>query len=176
MKVKAVLLDNIAIERSLKRISHEILEKNKGAKNIVLIGVKRGGVSVAKRLADCIDKIENQKVQVGFIDITNYRDDIEKRLCESDCAFNELSFSIQDKDVVLCDDVLYTGRTIRASLDALFDLGRPRTIQLAVLIDRGHRELPFRADFVGKNVPTSKDEKISVIFDDENGDKAVILG
>ena len=175
MKVKAVLLDNIALERSLKRISHEILEKNKGAKNIVLIGVKRGGVSVAKRLADCIDKIENQKVQVGFIDITNYRDDIEKRTREPNCTFNELIFSIQDKDVVLCDDVLYTGRTVRAAIDAVMKHGRPSSIQLAILIDRGHRELPIRADFVGKNVPTSHEELVAVFFNSTDGETKVEL-
>ena len=175
MEIKTVLLDEQAIARALRRISHEIVENNKGVENVVIIGIARGGVPVSERLRENVEKIENVSVPIGKLDITLYRDDIDSKLVQATVTNTEIPFSIRDKDVVLCDDVLYTGRTVRAGIDALIALGRPRSIQLAVLIDRGHRELPIRADYVGKNVPTSKDEKVRVSFDCDNGDVAVIL-
>ena len=173
MEIKTVLLDSIAISRALKRISHEIIENNKGVDNIVLLGIARGGIPVCDLLAENIYNIENVKVPVGKLDITLYRDDIKTVPDEAKVTGSEINFSIVDKDVILCDDVLFTGRTVRAGIDAIIKLGRPRTVQLAVLIDRGHRELPIRADYVGKNVPTSRDELVSVTI---NGidNKAVI--
>ena len=177
MIVKAVLLDEQAINRALKRISHEIVENNKGVKNVVLLGIARGGIPVCEKLAENIYAMENEKVPVGKLDITLYRDDLkEEDLIDARVTGSNVDFTLEDKDVVLCDDVLYTGRTVRAGIEAIFKMGRPRSIQLAVLIDRGHRELPIRADYVGKNVPTSKEETVSVSFDNKNGNKAVILG
>lgn len=175
MEIKAVLLEGVAIDRALTRIAHEIVERNKGVENVVLLGIARGGVPVCERLADCVFKVENVKVPTGTIDISLYRDDKKSSILGKEVNFNDVGFSLQDKDVVLCDDVLYTGRTVRAAIEALLKYGRPRTIQLAVLIDRGHRELPFKADYVGKNVPTSRNEKVLVNFDKENGNKAVIV-
>lgn len=175
MKVKAILLDEVAIDRALIRIAHEIVERNKGANNIVLLGIAKGGVPVCERLAKNIHKVENIIVPTGTIDISLYRDD--KKILDVDATVtgSKIDFSLQDKDVVLCDDVLFTGRTVRAGIEALFKYGRPRSIQLAVLIDRGHRELPFKADYVGKNVPTSRIEEIVVSFDNNKGNKAVII-
>lgn len=176
MEIKTVLLDEQAINRALKRISHEIAENNKGVKNVVLLGIARGGIPVCERLAAYICEIENVKVPVGKLDITLYRDDLKDiGKDEAKVTASDIPFSLEDKDVVLCDDVLFTGRTVRAGIEAVIKLGRPRSIQLAVLIDRGHRELPIRADYVGKNVPTSKDEIVSVTFDNIKGNKAVIL-
>ena len=174
MKIKTTLLDSVAIDRALRRISHEIIENNKGVSNVVLLGIARGGIPICERLAENINNIENTFVPVGKLDITLYRDDLDVVGAEAKVTGSEISFSLQDKDVVLCDDVLFTGRTVRAGIEAVFKLGRPRTIQLAVLIDRGHRELPIRADYVGKNVPTSREEVVSVSFNN-NDDKAVIL-
>lgn len=159
---KTVLMDSEGIRRALTRISHEIVEKNKGVENIVLVGIRTRGVPIAERLAANIEKIEGQKPPVGVLDITLYRDDLSTLAYQPIVRPTELPVDITGKTVVLVDDVLYTGRTIRAALDAIIDNGRPKTIQLAVLIDRGHRELPIRADFVGKNVPTSSKEAISV--------------
>ena len=175
MKLKTVLLDDQAIKRALKRISHEIAEANKGVKNVVLLGIARGGVPICQTLANNINEIENSTVPVGTLDITLYRDDLRMDIAEAKVVGSDIKFSIEDKDVILCDDVLYTGRTVRAGIEAVFKLGRPRSIQLAVLIDRGHRELPIRADYVGKNVPTSKDEMVDVSFGNNLGNKAVIL-
>lgn len=162
MKEKAKIMDSQAIERAITRIAHEIIEKNKGVSSIALIGIQRRGVPLAKRLAACIEKVEGGKVPVGVLDITFYRDDLS--LVNEHPVVNgtDIPFSITDLSIVLVDDVLFTGRTTRAAMDALIDSGRPRSVQLAVLIDRGHRELPIRADFVGKNVPTSRSEMISV--------------
>ncbi len=176
MELKTVLLDDQALGRALRRISHEIVENNKGVKNVVLLGIARGGVPVSELLAENIYKIENEKVPVGKLDITLYRDDIKQSFDEAKVTGTDINFSLQNKDVILCDDVLFTGRTVRAGIEAIFKFGRPKSIQLAVLIDRGHRELPIRADYVGKNVPTSNDEVVSVTFDKINGNKAVILG
>ena len=174
MEIKTVLLDTLAIERALKRISHEIIETNKGVKNVVLLGIAKGGIPVCDKLAENIFNIEKVKVPVGILDVSLYRDDRSVTNNENLSA-SQIGFSLQNKDVVLCDDVLFTGRTVRAGIEAIIKLGRPKTIQLAVLIDRGHRELPIRADYVGKNVPTSHDEIVRVTFDDNFGDKAVIL-
>ncbi len=174
MEIKTVLLDALAIERALKRISHEIIENNKGVKNVVLLGIARGGIPVCQKLAENIFNIEKVSVPVGKLDISLYRDDISD-FDQAKVNGSEIRFSLKDKDVVLCDDVLFTGRTVRAGIEAIIKLGRPRTIQLAVLIDRGHRELPIRADYVGKNVPTSNGEKVEVSFGGNDGDKAVIL-
>ena len=159
---KAKLMDEKAIGRAITRISHEIIERNKGIENVVLIGIKTRGVPVASRIADKIEIIEGQRVEIGEMDITLYRDDLSKKQIDPVVNSTKIDFDITDKTVVLVDDVLYTGRTVRSALNALVDIGRPKAIQLAVLVDRGHRELPIRADYVGKNVPTSKNEIISV--------------
>ena len=173
MQIKTVLMDALAVERALKRISHEIIENNKGVKNIVLLGIAKGGVPVCDILAKNIFDIEKIEIPTAKLDITSFRDDIVKKDFEGSSALDNINFSLQGKDVVLCDDVLYTGRTVRAGIEAVIKLGRPKSIQLAVLIDRGHRELPIRADYVGKNVPTSRDEIIKVEINDNN--KSVIL-
>lgn len=172
---KAVLMDDEAIRRSLVRISHEIVEKNKGVENIILVGIRTRGVPIAERLADAIEKIEGNRPPVGVLDITLYRDDLSTLSYQPVVRTTELPVDISGKIVVLVDDVLYTGRTIRAALDAVIDMGRPTTIQLAVLIDRGHRELPIRADFVGKNVPTSSHEVVSVQLDTIDGEEKVVI-
>ena len=161
-KFKATLMDEATVNRALKRISHEILERNSGTENLCIIGIKRRGVSVAKIIADNIYNIEGVRVPCGEIDITYYRDDLSLISEEPVIHNTELPFSVTDKRVVLTDDVLYTGRTVRAALDALTHCGRAAAVQLAVLIDRGHRELPIRGDYVGKNIPTSKSEVIAV--------------
>ena len=158
---KAKIMDEKAIMRAITRIS-QIIERNKGIENIVLIGIKTRGIPVANRIADKIETIEGQRVQAGQMDITLYRDDLSKKQIDPIVNGTKIDFDINDKIVVLVDDVLYTGRTVRSALNALMDIGRPKAIQLAVLVDRGHRELPIRADYVGKNVPTSKSEIISV--------------
>ncbi len=172
---KTVLMDSEGIRRALTRISHEIVEKNKGVENIVLVGIRTRGVPIAERLAANIEKIEGQKPPVGVLDITLYRDDLSTLAYQPIVRPTELPVDITGKTVVLVDDVLYTGRTIRAALDAVIDNGRPKTIQLAVLIDRGHRELPIRADFVGKNVPTSSKEAISVQLQSTDEAEQVML-
>lgn len=172
---KTVLMDNEGIRRALTRISHEIVEKNKGVENIVLVGIRTRGVPLAERLAEYIEAIEGQKPPVGVLDITLYRDDLSTLGYQPIVRPTELPVDITGKTIVLVDDVLYTGRTIRAALDAIIDNGRPRTIQLAVLIDRGHRELPIRADFVGKNVPTSSKEVVSVQLEATDEAEKVVL-
>ena len=162
MKEKATLMDDKAIGRAITRISHEIIERNKGIEDIVLVGIKTRGVPIANRIGKKIEQIEGTKINTGEIDITLYRDDLKKVNVDPVINGSNINFNINDKIVVLVDDVLYTGRTVRAALDAIMDIGRPKSIQLAVLVDRGHRELPVRADYVGKNVPTSKSEVISV--------------
>lgn len=173
MQIKTVLMDSLAIDRALKRISHEIIENNKGVKNIVMLGIAKGGVPICDMLANNIFDIEKIEIPTAKLDITNFRDDIIKNESDEISALKNIKFSLQGKDVILCDDVLYTGRTVRAGIEAIIKLGRPKSIQLAVLIDRGHRELPIRADYVGKNVPTSKDEIIKVEIGSNN--KSVIL-
>ena len=159
---KAEIMDQVAIKRALVRIAHEIVEKNKGLDDVVLVGVRRRGVPLAHRLHEMLKDSEDFEVPVGELDITLYRDDLTLRFEQPHVGRTHLPFDIANKIVVLVDDVLYTGRTVRAGLDAIIDLGRPQCIQLAVLIDRGHREVPIRADYVGKNVPTSRKEVIHV--------------
>lgn len=159
-----LILDEQAIRRALTRISHEMIEKNQGIDDVILVGIKTRGIYLARRLAERIQQIEGSPVAVGEIDITLYRDDLTKITDDNEPEIKgtNIPVNVADKNVILVDDVLYTGRTVRAALDALIDLGRPARIQLAVLVDRGHRELPIRPDFIGKNVPTSKDEIIVV--------------
>ncbi|RSK26961.1 bifunctional pyr operon transcriptional regulator/uracil phosphoribosyltransferase PyrR [Bacillus sp. HMF5848] len=161
---KAVVLDEQAIRRALTRIAHEIIEKNKGIDDCILIGIKTRGIDIANRLAKRIEQIEGKSISVGELDITLYRDDLSFKTEDHEPIVkgSTVPTDITNKKVVLVDDVLYTGRTVRAAMDALIDIGRPSQIQLAVLVDRGHRELPIRADFVGKNIPTSSTEKIVV--------------
>lgn len=157
-----VLIDEEAINRALTRITHEILEKNKGTEDLVLIGIKTRGSYLARRIYQNVLEIEGQRVPVGDLDITLYRDDLSEKGDEALIQGSAIDFDVTDKIVVLVDDVLYTGRTVRAALDAIIDIGRPRFIQLAVLIDRGHREFPIKADYIGKNIPTSQEENILV--------------
>ncbi len=172
---KARIMDEEAMRRAITRIAHEILEKNKGIEGLVLVGIRRRGVPLAERLAEQIETIEGRRVPVGSLDITLYRDDLTLRSDHPVVHRTEVPFGIQGRKVVLVDDVLYTGRTVRAALDAIMDLGRPTLIQLAVLVDRGHRELPIRADYVGKNVPTSRREIIHVKLRETDDEDAVII-
>lgn len=165
-QVKATIMDEEAIRRALRRIAHEIVERNRGTEDLALIGIMRRGVPLARRIAACIEEFEGVAIPIGVLDITLYRDDLTTLAVQPVVHATEIPFSIDNKKIVLVDDVLYTGRTIRAAMDALMDLGRPRAIQLAVLVDRGHRELPIRADYVGKNVPTSSREIVSVLLKD----------
>lgn len=160
---ETVILDSAGISRALTRIAHEILERNKGTAGVVLIGIRSGGDHLARLLRDRMAQIEGEEVPLGTIDITMYRDDLGSR-GSLPLGKTEIPFPLDGRKVVLVDDVLFTGRTIRAAMDALIDIGRPKNIQLATLIDRGHRELPIRADYVGRNVPTSREEKILVEF------------
>lgn len=159
---KAEIMDESGIMRAVTRIAHEIIEKNKGVDNVHLIGIQRRGVPLAKMIAAKIREVENKEVPVGILDITFYRDDLSMLSEHPVIKGTEINFSVQDKIIVLVDDVLFTGRTARSAIDAIMDIGRPKMIQLAILIDRGHRELPIRADYVGKNVPTSKTEMVNV--------------
>ena len=172
---KTVLMDKHGIHRALTRIAHEIIEKNKGVQNLILVGIRTRGVPLAKRLSDEIANIEPATVPVGTLDITLYRDDLSTLAYQPLVKETKLPCDITKKTIILVDDVLYTGRTIRAALNALTDLGRPHAIQLAVLIDRGHRELPIRADYVGKNVPTAAAEIISVQLDSIDNNEQVII-
>ena len=173
---KNVIMDAEAMRRAIVRIAHEIIEKNKGVENIILVGIRTRGVPLAQRIAREIENIENVKVPVGFLDITLYRDDLSTLDYNPVVHGTEIESDISGKVIVLVDDVLYTGRTIRAALDALIDMGRPKAIQLAVLIDRGHKELPIRADFVGKNVPTAQKEIIDVALNESDKTDEVIIG
>lgn len=169
MNLKANLLDEKAVRRSLVRISHEIIEKNKGVEELVLVGIKRRGYPLAERIAAQIESIEGVSVPVGYVDITLYRDDITEIKDMPKVNNSDLGVPIKGKKIILVDDVLFTCRTARAAIDAIIDVGRPQSIQLAVLIDRGHKELPIRADYVGKNIPTSKSEIIAVQIEEIDG-------
>ena len=173
---KTSIMDADGIRRALIRIAHEITEKNKGVENVALVGIRTRGVPLAERIAEEIQRIENVKVPTGSLDITLYRDDLTTMGYNPVIHGTEIDFDVTGKNIVLVDDVLYTGRTIRAALDAIIDMGRPNTIQLAVLIDRGHRELPIRADYAGKNVPTSRRETVEVTLKEEGKEDEVILG
>jgi len=175
MKEKAKLLDKETLSRSLMRVAHEVLEKNKGTKDLCLIGIRNRGAYLARRLAEHIAKIDQVSVPVGILDITLYRDDLTLIAAQPVVHKTEIDFDIEDKNVVLVDDVLYTGRTVRAALDALVDFGRPKSIQLAVLVDRGHRELPIRADYVGKNIPTALNETVEVRLEEIDGKDEVVI-
>ena len=176
MSKKTVLMDKEAIARTLLRLTHEILEKNHGTKDLVIVGIRNRGDCLARRIIQSIKKIENREIPLGVLDITLYRDDF-RQLTESPVVGEtEISIDVTDKKVVLVDDVLYTGRTIRAAMDALIDFGRPALIQLAVLVDRGHRELPIKADYVGKNVPTHSGQEIQVLCEEvDNEDQVLII-
>lgn len=169
------IMDESAIQRAITRISHEIIEKNKGVENLVLIGIQRRGVPLARRIAAKIKEVENTEIPVGILDITLYRDDLS--LLNEHPVINgtDIGFDIANKKLVLVDDVIFTGRTVRAAIDALMDINRPQMIQLAVIIDRGHRELPIRADYVGKNVPTSRNEIVHVNVKEIDGENSVTI-
>lgn len=175
IKEKTVLMDAEGIRRALKRIAHEIVERNKGTKDLMLVGIRTRGVPLAERLADEIAGIEGVRPAIGVLDITLYRDDLSTLSYQPIVHPTTMPVDITGKKLVLVDDVLYTGRTIRAALDAIIDMGRPENIQLAVLIDRGHRELPIRADYVGKNVPTSSKEMVSVQLSSTDEEEKVVL-
>jgi pyrimidine operon attenuation protein/uracil phosphoribosyltransferase len=175
MAQESKIMDDMGLDRALARITHEIIERNNGVKDVILLGIKTRGIYIAQRLSKNILKFENVQVPVGVLDITQHRDDLspeDKKLKKSEC---EIPCDITDKTVILVDDVLYTGRTIRAAIESVFNFGRPKTVELAVLIDRGHRELPIRPDYVGKNVPTSRDEVIKVMLSEIDDETAVYI-
>lgn len=172
---KAVVMDTSQLRRTVTRIAHEIVERNRGIGDIILVGIRKRGVPLAERIAKAIEDFEGSSVPVGALDITLYRDDLQMISTNPLVGKTEINEDISDRVIVLVDDVLFTGRTVRAALDELTDFGRPKAIQLAVLIDRGHREYPIRADFVGKNVPTSSDETVVVLLSETDGEEQVIL-
>lgn len=172
---KAIVMDGIQIRRTIMRIAHEIVERNKGVANLILVGIRKRGVPLAERIARAIEKFEEVTIPVGALDITLYRDDLQMISTRPVVGQTEINEDINDSTVVLVDDVLFTGRTVRAALDELIDFGRPKAIQLAVLVDRGHREFPIRADFVGKNVPTSNRETVVVLLKETDDDERVVL-
>lgn len=171
------LLDGPSMNRALTRIAHEIIERNKGIDECILVGIKTRGAFLAKRLADKIEKIEGKAVRTGELDITLYRDDLSTKQENQEAYVQQvdIDYVVKDQKIILVDDVLYTGRTVRAALDAVMDLGRPSQIQLAVLVDRGHRELPIRADYVGKNIPTASAERIVVSLAETDGEDIVTI-
>ena len=172
---KSQILDEQALGRIISRISHEILERNKGVESLVVIGIRTRGVYLAERIAACIKRIDQHEIPVGILDITLYRDDLTAIAEQPVVHKTEIDFDITNKKIILVDDVLFTGRTVRCALDELIDFGRPQNIQLAVLIDRGHRELPIRADYVGKNVPTSRTEDVRVRLKEIDGVDEVVI-
>jgi len=174
-KVKAKIIDQEGLQRTITRLAHEIIERNRGVDNIAIVGIRTRGSTLAERLVAKIEEIEGKRVPLGYLDITLYRDDFRKRLKQPLVQLTDIPFEIDEKDVILVDDVLYTGRTSRAALDALMDFGRPASVQLAVLVDRGHRELPIRADYVGKNIPTSVGEEVQVKLTENDGEDCVLL-
>ena len=174
-KVKARIMDAEGISRAIRRLSHEITERNKGIDGVVIVGILKRGASLANRIAEEIFKIEGTRVPVGHIDVTYYRDDLATQNIQPVVNSTNIPFDINDRHVILVDDVIYTGRTVRAAIDGLFRKGRPRTVQLAVLVDRGLRELPFKPDFVGKNIPTSHYESVRVSTVEEDGCDSVII-
>ena len=175
IKLKAQIMDEDAMKRALMRISHQIAERNKGVENVVLVGILRRGKPLADMIQRNILEIENISLPCGSIDISFYRDDLSKKSDMPQLNNTSIGFNIDDKDLILIDDVIYTGRTARAAIDAVFSIGRPRSIQLAELIDRGHRELPIRPDYVGKNIPSSKTEQIEVRISEYDGETGVYL-
>lgn len=173
MQEKALILDEKSMARAVTRISYEILERNKGAEGICLVGILSRGKDLAQRIAGRIGAVEGESVPCGALDITRFRDDRSRETPAEDRT--DIPFDITDKRIVLVDDVIYTGRTVRAAIDALFAIGRPQSIQLAALVDRGHRELPIRADYVGKNLPTSREEKVRVLMKETDGEDRVVI-
>lgn len=174
-KERATILTDDDMNRALTRIAHEILEKNKGASGLALIGVRKRGVHIAQRIREKISDIEGTELPLGTLDITFYRDDVDMQIKSPEYQ-SEIPFDMTGKQIILIDDVLYTGRTTRAAMDAIMDYGRPSSIQLAVMIDRGHRELPIRADYVGKNIPTAGKEEVRVKLVEEDGKDEVVVG
>ncbi|MCL2065156.1 MAG: bifunctional pyr operon transcriptional regulator/uracil phosphoribosyltransferase PyrR [Candidatus Cloacimonetes bacterium] len=175
MNLKSQIMDKTAIGRALKRMAHEIIEQNKGLESLYLVGIRTRGVPIAERIAQYFKEVENRDIPVGILDITLYRDDLSTISHQPVLKGSKIDFALDNSKVILFDDVLYTGRTVRAAIDALLDFGRPKHIQLCVLIDRGHRELPIKADFVGKNVPTSQDEIIKVTFEETDDEDNVAI-
>ncbi|MCZ7608729.1 MAG: bifunctional pyr operon transcriptional regulator/uracil phosphoribosyltransferase PyrR [Ignavibacterium sp.] len=175
MVIKSKILDEEGFDRILTRIAHEVLEKNKGSHNLVLMGMRTRGEFLAERLKEKIHQIDNSDLPFGVLDVTLYRDDFRTRLKQPEVSVSNITFDINEKDIILVDDVLYTGRTVRSALNAIMDMGRPSSIQLCILIDRGHRELPIRADYVGKNIPTSHSEEIKVKMNEFDGEDAIYI-
>ena len=175
MDVKSKIIDAQGLDRILTRMAHEILEKNKGSHNLVLMGMRTRGEFLAKRIAEKIKQIDKVDLPFGVLDVTLYRDDFRTRLKQPEVSVSNITFDINEKDIILIDDVLFTGRTARSALNAIMDMGRPSSIQLCILIDRGHRELPIRADYVGKNIPTSSNEEIKVKMKEHDGEDAIYI-
>ncbi len=175
MKKDIVIIDPAGFQRTVARLAHEVIENNRGAETIAVVGIRTRGEFLARRLVDKIAEIEKKKVDLGFLDITLYRDDLRGKLKQPELKGTRIDFNVTGKNIILVDDVLFTGRTIRAALDELMDLGRPATIQLLVLVDRGHRELPIKADFVGKNVPTSEGQEVHVRMQEVDGEDGVVV-
>lgn len=172
---KAKIMDDTAISRAIARITHEIIERNSGVDGVCLLGVKTRGIPLAKRLYDNIERFEGKRVEHGYLDITRFRDDLSEKDKESVSSECDIPCDLKDKTVIIVDDVLYTGRTARAAMESVFRYARPKAVQLAVLVDRGHRELPIRPDYVGKNVPTAKNEEIAVLLTESDGESAVYI-
>ncbi|HEX3072371.1 MAG TPA: bifunctional pyr operon transcriptional regulator/uracil phosphoribosyltransferase PyrR [Ignavibacteriales bacterium] len=175
LKIKAKIIDEVGMSRTVTRLAHEILEKNKGVKNLVLLGMRTRGEFVARRLQEKIKEIEGADIPLGVLDVTLYRDDFRMRLKQPEVSVTNITFDINEKNVILVDDVFYTGRTARAALDAIMDLGRPSAVRMCVLVDRGHRELPLKADFIGKNIPTSINEEVKVKMKEIDDEDSVYL-
>ena len=175
MKIKTKVADREGLDRILTRIAHEILEKNKGSKNLVLMGMRTRGEFLARRIREKLKNIDGADLPLGVLDVTLYRDDFRTRIKQPEVSVSDITFDINEKDIILVDDVLYTGRTVRSAMNAIMDLGRPASIQLCILVDRGHRELPIRADYVGKNIPTSQDEEIKVRMTEVDEEDAIYL-
>ena len=175
MNIKATIIDSVGLDRTTTRLAHEILEHNGGSENIVLIGMRTRGEFLAKRIQQKIKNIDGLEPELGILDVTLYRDDFRTRLKQPEVSVTDISFDITEKDIILIDDVLYTGRTVRSALDAIMDLGRPNTVQFCVLVDRGHREMPIAADYVGKNIPTSINEEVKLKMTEIDNEDAVYL-
>lgn len=175
MKIKQQIVDETGFDRTLARLAHEIRERNQGIQNIAIIGLRTRGEFIARRLKQKLESLENIEIPFGVLDVTLYRDDVREHLRQPEIHTTEIIFNLHDKDIILTDDVLFTGRTIRSALDALMDLGRAKTIQLAVMVDRGHRELPIRADFTGKNITTLKGEEVRVLVSEIDGEDGIQL-
>lgn len=175
MDIKATIIDAVGLDRTITRLAHEILEHNGGSKNIVLIGMRTRGEFLAKRIQQKIKNIDECEPELGILDVTLYRDDFRTRLKQPEVSVTDISFDITEKDIILIDDVLYTGRTVRSALDAIMDLGRPNTVQFCVLVDRGHREMPIAADYVGKNIPTSINEEVKLKMTEIDNEDVVFL-